>query len=289
VKKFEITFSVIKHTNPQEMTFALMTFAVVVASHHMCSAAIVQNQNKSAGYVFEMERVKKSADTWFIHYFDSGAKSWSEQGGTRIAREAAAYFDHVITYRKTDLGCDFLDQHQAHFRHSRGAGYYVWKPRIVQLTLQQMQYNDILLYADTGCELIGSPAPLLQLLDNQDAVPFHLEEDYLKEAYWTKNDLFMAMNWTGDKYQQQRVGGYFLVRKTQKTIELFDEYLKYASDLHLINDSPSTTPNDPGFKEHRHDQSIWSILTKQYNYTSYPDPGWPLDRSTIIKASRRTG
>jgi hypothetical protein len=33
---------------------------------------------------------------------------------------------------------------------------------------------------------------------------------------------------------------------------------------HLINDSPSQTPNDISFHEPRHDQSLFSVLRKKY-------------------------
>ena len=37
---------------------------------------------------------------------------------------------------------------------------------------------------------------------------------------------------------------------------------------HLLDDSKSVNPNYPGFNEHRHDQSIFSLLTKKHGLFS---------------------
>jgi hypothetical protein len=34
------------------------------------------------------------------------------------------------------------------------------------------------------------------------------------------------------------------------------------ADFNLINDAPSLSPNEEDFRDHRHDQSIFSILSK---------------------------
>jgi hypothetical protein len=230
----------------------------------------------------------------FIHYFENGSRVFSETGGERIAREARElkdkdgnpFFDKVSTFRKKDLGEDFVCL--PHFSYKRGAGYYVWKSRIVQLSLKNMNWGDQLLYADSGCEIKGSLQPLFDLLKEQDIVSFHLG-DYHKEEMWTKNDLFEEMKLLDKKYKESPhcLASYFLIRKTKRIVEFFDEYVNLCINLHLVDDSPSVTPNSPFFKEHRHDQSVLSLLIKKYGFSPYPDCGWPVDLSTTISASRR--
>lgn len=230
------------------------------------------------------------SETWFIHYYDNAAKSWSEYGGKRIANEARRYFDHVITYRKTDLGEDFIRENAAHFQHKRGAGYWMWKPRVAQITLALMKEGDDLMYADTGCEIRSSPAPLFALLNEQDIACFHLQ-DFHPDKRWTKRDLSVALNMTSRDVldSSQRLATFFLLRKNNQTVAFVDEWLMYNKQLHLIDDTPSVEPNDPIFVEHRHDQSIWSLLTKKYGYRARPDISWPPETATIIATSRRGG
>ena len=61
----------------------------------------------------------------------------------------------------------------------------------------------------------------------------------------------------------QYVGGVFLIKKTEFTRGLM-QFIKtfIKENPTLIDDSPSLVPNDPTFIEHRHDQSLFSILRK---------------------------
>jgi hypothetical protein len=241
----------------------------------------------------------KNVSRWFIHYFENGEHSFSNHAGHRIANEARAlaiaakpFFKEVITYRKSNLGDNYLNEFSEHYRHARGAGYWVWKARIVQITFEKMEMGDELMYADTGCEIKGDLSPLFNLLQCQDIVPFHLAKEI--EENWTKNDVFVellngidAARVQDIKSTLQRLGGYFLMRKTPNTVKFVDEWVDILKNVTLVDDSPSSTPNAPGFQEHRHDQSVWSVLTKKQNISSYPDPGYPARQSKTIAASRK--
>lgn len=209
---------------------------------------------------------------WFAHYYESGQHQFSDEKGTRISREVWAlrsagggrFFDEILTYRKKHLGEEFILQQAAHFKHSRGAGYWVWKPRVVQLLLEKMAEGDELLYLDSGCEVIGDLTAGFDLLARQDIVPFY--QPYC-EKQWTKMDLVVRMGATQEHLNDiQPWAGGILLKKTAASVKLVNEWVELACDLHLIDDSPSILPNDPCFQEHRHDQSIWSLLVKRDGY-----------------------
>jgi hypothetical protein len=230
---------------------------------------------------------------WFCHYFESGDKGWSDEAGKRIAREAAglrntdgsACFDEILTYRQRDLGEAWVAARSGHFGEKRGAGLWVWKPRAIRLTLDKMADGDELLYCDTGCELKGSVEPLFQLLGQQDIVP--LELDIHLEREWTKGDAFDFLDARAHADTKQRVGGISIWKKTTLAYKLLDMWSSYCDQLHLLNAAPSRAPNLPGFREHRHDQSGWSLATKKLGLAAIPDITWPPHRATIIAASRR--
>ena len=54
-------------------------------------------------------------------------------------------------------------------------------------------------------------------------------------------------------------------------MDFVDEWLRFAAQSSLIDDSPSKAPNYPGFREHRHDQSIFSLLSKKYDIEAFRD------------------
>jgi hypothetical protein len=62
--------------------------------------------------------------------------------------------------------------------------------------------------------------------------------------------------------------GALIMRKTKNSVSIIDEWLK-MSCCNDITDSPSTIPNNQDFIEHRHDQSLLSILVNKYNIKLY--------------------
>jgi hypothetical protein len=166
-------------------------------------------------------------------------------------------------------------------------GYWLWKPQIVKLTFEQMEMGDELMYGDTGCQIRGHLQSLFDLLAKQDVVPFHLEDCHT-DRRWSKADLLNRLNVHDSQIKDspQRLSGYFLLRKTPQVMQLIDTFAALVHDVSLLDDSPSITPEDPKFTAHRHDQSIWSLITKLSGYQSYPDPGWPTETSTTIAATR---
>ena len=57
-------------------------------------------------------------------------------------------------------------------------------------------------------------------------------------------------------------GGVNMFVKTKPIMDLVESWYEIGCDYHMIDDSPSVASNLPCFKEHRHDQSIFSLLTK---------------------------
>ena len=70
-----------------------------------------------------------------------------------------------------------------------------------------------------------------------------------------------------DKYlnTRQRQAGSIMILNNKKTRELINNWYSLSGQYHFIDDTNSNIKNGNGFKEHRHDQSIFSLLTKKYN------------------------
>lgn len=85
------------------------------------------------------------------------------------------------------------------------------------------------------------------------------------EKFWTSSELFeyFKLSLSSDIANSgQLVGGHILLKKNENSMAIlnaFEKLLNVNSDL--ITDSYSSEQIE-GFKEHRHDQSIWSILSK---------------------------
>ena len=90
------------------------------------------------------------------------------------------------------------------------------------------------------------------------------------EKQWTKMDLLIELDMNKDEYLNsgQRQGGVILFLVCKETRQLVNKWYEIGSDYHYIDDSPSLSKNLDCFKEHRNDQSIFSLLTKKYNLFS---------------------
>ena len=60
---------------------------------------------------------------------------------------------------------------------------------------------------------------------------------------------------------------FIILIKNNRTTEFIKEWYSIMCNYHLIDDTPSELKNDASFIEHRHDQSVFSLLIK----TKYPD------------------
>lgn len=95
-----------------------------------------------------------------------------------------------------------------------------------------------------------------------------------KDRDWCKMDLICRLGAECLSESGQLIATAFIVRKCQKMVDLIERWYLLAQDYHLLDDSRSIMDNAPGFVEHRHDQSIFSILRKEAGSKILPDETW---------------
>ena len=135
--------------------------------------------------------------------------------------------------------------------------------------------GDFLFYCDSGATFIASIDPLIKacIKADQDIIPFDLT---FQEKCWTKRDAFILMDCDRPEFTEsiQRLGSFSLWRKSKFSIQFVEECLRYAQDERIITDidNQCDLSNYEGFTAHRHDQSIFSLMTKKYKLASFRDP-----------------
>jgi hypothetical protein len=87
---------------------------------------------------------------------------------------------------------------------------------------------------------------------------------------WNKMDLILNldMNDIDVLKTRQHQAGALMFLVCDITLNIVNEWYKLGCEYHNIDDSPSISKNLDCFREHRHDQSIFSLLTKKYNVYS---------------------
>lgn len=177
-------------------------------------------------------------------------------------------FDEVISYIDKDIDQEFKDKNSYIFSQTRGYSYWIWKPYFIKKTLDKINDGDLLVYSDSGSIYQSSVQPLIDsiLKDKYGVLSFELKG--LIEKDYTKRDAFILMGLDEEKYTEtsQREATYIWIIKNEFTTKLISEYLEYAQNENIITDLPNTMgENYSTFKDHRHDQSIWSLLCKKYS------------------------
>ena len=208
----------------------------------------------------------------FIAYADDKFKKQKEFA-LKMAKSRGK-FDEIIGYSRSDIDAEFYEENKHILDQKRGGGYWLWKPYFIVKTLETMNNGDYLFYSDAGAFFLQSVDVLINELEkyNQDIMGFELP---LIEKQWTKRELFINMDCDKEQYSEsnQIFASYMLIRKTEFSVNFFNQYLQYGcNELNITDKYDSSVVQDNDFIEHRHDQSIFSLLYKKYNLKPFKEP-----------------
>lgn len=217
-------------------------------------------------------------------YWTTFADSRLRRTRLRISRQAAAMkvFAACFPWDERDFDEEFLGRVGGFIASNpKGYGYWVWKPYILMRTLSLIPEGAFLLYTDAGCSLSRHGVPrlldYLAMLESAGRDVLAFQMDLLPEGHWTKMDVCTRLGYTTPAELEtgqcmatamvirNSTGGRGFVKRWASLVE---------GDTSLIDDTPSEIPNAPGFIQHRHDQSVFSILAKQLPAYIIPDETW---------------
>lgn len=197
----------------------------------------------------------------------------------RICKQAETFglFYKVVGLTERDLQNDaelWLKHNDFINSNSRGYGYWLWKPYIIKKTLASMDDGDVLLYADCGCELnYAGKSKLLDLINQVKIKNIIGTSAASTDTSYTKMDLTTHLQMENNidlLKQNQMAATTLLMVKNELIVDLINEYYEISSNnYHLIDDTPSVENNFCDFIEHRHDQSVFSLLVKKYGLKNY--------------------
>lgn len=183
----------------------------------------------------------------------------------------------VIEYGPKDIDKTFRRRNHEILAAPRGGGYYLWKPYIYRKAYDVLREGDYLIYTDSGAVYINKIQYLIDCME-QEKVPvmiFSLEQERIEKGN-TKRDAFVLTGCDETQYTDtpQSIGGYFVCKKAPEVKAFLDEVLQYAQDIRIISDKPNVMglPNYKEFTDHRHDQSVISLMSKKYGFKRFRDP-----------------
>lgn len=200
-------------------------------------------------------------------------------------------FNKTTMYTVADLQADtaFWAKHgQFLMENARGFGFWIWKSYLIKKNMETMKDGDILMYLDCGCELDVKERDYLVECIERVKVDKHIgSSTYQPEKLWNKMDLLLKFDALKEEVleTEQRQGGVLLLLVCPETRKFVKEWYETCCDYHLVDNSPSVARNLSCFREHRHDQAIYSLLVKR----GTPYSAISLDKACIKIARNKTG
>ncbi len=179
----------------------------------------------------------------------------------------------VTMWRPEDLErTDFYERNRSILDHPRGAGYWLWKPYIILRELERLDPGDYLVYYD--CGHIERPFTVKRSLsvltewvgaNLGGMMPGIYLPQYGRTAKWTKGECFAVTGCDAPIFQEHPLvqAGLSVWQRHDASIAFVSEWLEWcANPAALIDDHiDPTIPDAPDFVEHRHDQSVLTLLT----------------------------
>uniref|UniRef100_A0A6C0HZZ8 Uncharacterized protein n=1 Tax=viral metagenome TaxID=1070528 RepID=A0A6C0HZZ8_9ZZZZ len=220
------------------------------------------------------ENIESQQKVWAIS-FGGGGQNFHD-AVNRIHNELTTkinVFNEILKFTDEDLkkDTDFWEKHGNFIENNRrGYGYWLWKPYLIMKTMEKMNENDILFYIDSGCEITNDENAnnkLITFIEKCNENEILYTSTGQPEKMWNKMDTIDYIGYNEEK-TIQNAATIVIIKKNQKMVEFVNEWYRISCNYHLIDDTPSILPNDPSFREHRHDQSIFSLLTKKYNMSN---------------------
>ena len=193
----------------------------------------------------------------------------------RIVDEAliTKCFHHARAYSRDDvlsilIGIGATDALEV-MNEPRGNGYWIWKPFVILDALKQCNGGDIVVYADAGCSVHNKPEAIIRDLKSiaEDEVGLshcgaiggaRREYNRLDVAKELVSDVEAYLNHNnGIEFQAGRL----LICKRPSSLAFVERWVDVAvHHPRWFTDDQSTVPNDPRFKEHRHDQAVYNCI-----------------------------
>jgi len=213
--------------------------------------------------------------THFISF--GGPTSIYYRALNRICTEAnkTKIFDTVTGYTDLDLKKDkkFWKEHGKFISSNRrGYGYYLWKPYLILKRLSEIKDGELLFYTDAGSEFNPKTSNkfMIKRFNEVRKTKKLMGIFTCPEKNFNKIDLVKYFGYENSPFflkSQQHAAGAVLMMKTPEIIKFMTEWyeLGYKDNYHFIDDSKSFEKETEYFKKHRHDQSIYSLLTKKYD------------------------
>lgn len=186
-------------------------------------------------------------------------------------------------------------------KNGRGFWWYMWKPFIIYNKLLELNENDILMYCDSGMKIFNNEdvkekfKNIFSTLNNdtKSGIITFVTTGNPNERFeymYNMNHIYKHFNITKDSHiinSQQIQAGIIFIKKNNSSLNITKQWYEkainnpelFVGDNRFIINKIDTNNQHDKFRDHRHDQSIWSILCKLNNVNIFTHDKNPIHQT----------
>lgn len=160
----------------------------------------------------------------------------------------------------------------------RGAGYWLWKPHVIADTLATVTDGTVVVYTDATVVYGADPSPILALARTVPIVTFLNPARNAFQFRYTKRDCFVLLDADRpSEWNRWQLDAFAIVfRACDESRSFVAEWAAACGDERVLTDAPNACglPNLDGFVDHRHDQSVLTIIAGRRGHRPFPPLKW---------------
>jgi hypothetical protein len=214
---------------------------------------------------------------YFLVYDDE--TKWFALQRNNLLNSVKKFSDfETISFKKSEIDKDFLEKNKHIFQIPVGDGAWLWKPYIIDKTLEKLNDGDLLFYMDANYYFLEEFENLYKKLieerdiliwknkpNEQEYSLWHLCHKHVLEKYGMLEKLY------GNDEAKEPWAGTMLIKKTNFSTNLIKEWLDMSQiKKDLWGDEESFKVQNREYTEtrrpmHRPNQALLGILLYKYN------------------------
>jgi hypothetical protein len=190
-------------------------------------------------------------------------------------------------FKEDDISGEFKVFNKQILSSQRGCGYWLWKPYLIYRSMCLLADGHVLIYADAGVEFVCSVDEIIGRMDQNSFLFTNTHPNHHWTKRYTLDTICPGWNHNRDKdtpWPQVQASVIFL-KVCEETRRFVNEWLLWCQMPDIINDQPSPGGEMAYFQDHRHDQSVLTLMAYKYGYKLH---WWPTEYAQHIRVEGDT-
>lgn len=207
--------------------------------------------------------LKDKPPVYLISYADGADIFYKNQNA--LAHSAINKgIDFIYNYNKQHIDPKFITDNSDIFTQTKGAGLWLWKPWLINKTLDLIPEDALLIYADTSVIFRRPITELIELSNKKNIIliehPSYTREQEVAPFIFEK----LNCNEESCKTGPATVANFIMLRNNSSTRLFIQEWLNSCLDRSIFLAELDKNSRPTNYIRHAHDQAILSVMTHKF-------------------------